>query len=215
MIPTVLFDLDGTLLDTNELILRSFLHALEGHSTQTREELIPHMGMPLVEQLKLFSKLDDVTEIMEKYRAFNFANHDALVVAFPYVKETLAALHGAGVKIGIVTSKIRKTTLMGLVLCGLSEYIDTIVSCDEVENPKPDPEGIRRALRELGAEDGPALMVGDSSFDLEAAKRAGIGAVGVSWSLKGREFLQSYNPDYIIDDIRELLPIIGVTEAKV
>jgi len=216
MIRTALFDLDGTLLDTNELIIRSFLHALDGVNPNghTRDTIIPHMGKPLVDQLKFFSSLEDVSEIMAKYRAFNFDNHDALVTAFPHVQETLEALHGAGVRIGIVTSKIRKTTEMGLRLCGLASYVDTIVTIEDVERAKPDPEGIERALRELGAVGEPAVMVGDSSFDIDAAKRAGVTSVGVSWSLKGREFIAGLQPDYIIDDMRELLPILGVMEAQ-
>jgi pyrophosphatase PpaX len=208
--------LDGTLLNTNELIIRSFLHALEGVSPveHTRESIIPHMGRPLVDQLRFFSDLQDVTELTKRYRAYNFENHDALVTAFPHVQETLAALHGAGVRIGIVTSKIRKTTDMGLRLCGLMPYIGAIVTIDDVGEPKPHPEGVLRALRELDGEGKPAIMVGDSSYDIEAAKRAGVTSVGVSWSLKGRAFMEAQHPHYVIGDMRELLPILGVMEAQ-
>lgn len=215
MIPTVLFDLDGTLLDTNELIIQSFLHTLEGRTSipYTRETLIPHMGRPLIDQLKFFTGLDDVEELTQIYRAYNFSRHDELVTAFPHVRDTLAQLHAAGVKIGIVTVKIRKTTEMGLHLCGLMPYIDSIVTLEEVEKPKPDPEGIYRALKELGAEGTEAIMVGDSHYDIQAGQNANLITVGVGWSLKGREYLQRENPTYIIDDIRELLPIVGVMEA--
>ncbi|TCZ72871.1 pyrophosphatase PpaX [Paenibacillus albiflavus] len=215
MIPTVLFDLDGTILDTNELIIESFLHTLEGRTTvpYTRETLIPHMGKPLVEQLRIFSGQEDVEELVKIYRAYNFSRHDELVKPFPYVQETMAKLHAAGVKIGVVTVKIRQTSEMGLALCGLRPYIDSIVTSDDVTKPKPDPEGIYRALREMGAEGQPAIMVGDSYHDILAGQNANIMTVGVSWSLKGREFLEKQNPTYIIDDIRELLPIVGVMEA--
>jgi pyrophosphatase PpaX len=214
LISTALFDLDGTLLDTNELIIRSFLHTLEGVSPEqhTRETIIPHMGRPLVDQLRFFSGLTDVAALTDKYRTYNIENHDAMVNAFPHVKETLAALHAAGVRIAIVTSKMRNTTEMGLRLCGLAPYVESIVTLEDVEQAKPDPEGIFLALRELGAEGQPAVMVGDSSYDIEAAKRAGT-AVGVSWSLKGREYIERQQPDYVIDDMRELLPIMGIMEA--
>lgn len=215
MISTVLFDLDGTLLDTNELIIQSFMHTLEGRTTQpcTRESIIPHMGKPLTDQLKFFSGQEDVQELVQIYRAYNFSRHDELVTVFPYVRETLAQLHAAGVKIGVVTAKIRKTSEMGLTLCGLMPYISSIVTVEEVSRSKPDPEGIYRALQELGSEGEPAIMVGDSQYDIQAGHNANIMTVAVSWSLKGRDYLLHENPTYIIDDMRELLRIVGVMEA--
>ncbi|MCR8643327.1 pyrophosphatase PpaX [Paenibacillus sp. N1-5-1-14] len=218
MIKAMLFDLDGTVLDTNELIIQSFLHALEGQTPvpYTRELLIPHMGRPLYEQMRYFTEQDEVEEIVKTYRAFNVAKHDELVSAFPHVEETLAALKEAGIRIGIVTSKVRMTTEMGLKLTGLDKYVDTVITVDDVKQPKPHPEGIQSALRNLdfGLEDlSDVIMVGDSHYDIEAGHNAGVQTVAVNWSLKGLTYLQKYNPTYIIDDMRELLPIAGVTEA--
>ncbi|WP_442602054.1 pyrophosphatase PpaX [Paenibacillus sp. KN14-4R] len=216
MIKAMLFDLDGTILDTNELIIRSFLHALEGKTPipYTRELLIPHMGRPLYEQMRYFTEQDEVEEIVSSYRTFNIVNHDDFVTAFPHVEETLAALKEAGVLIGIVTSKVRMTTEMGLKLCGLDKYVDTVITVDDVEQAKPHPEGILLALRNLGLEgETEAVMVGDSHYDIESGQRAGLKTVAVNWSLKGTEYLKKYHPTYIIDDMRELLPIAGVTEA--
>lgn len=215
MISTALFDLDGTLLDTNELIIQSFLHTLEGRTAEpyTREKIVPHMGQPLVDQLRFFSGQENVEELVQIYRKYNFSRHDELVTAFPYVKETLARMHQSGIKIGIVTVKSRQTTEMGLRLCGLTSYIDHVVTVEDVTHPKPDPEGIHLALRELGGVKEEAVMVGDSQYDIQAGKRAGVTTVGVSWSLKGRACLEREKPDYIIDDMRELLSIFGVLEA--
>ncbi|MCD1258503.1 pyrophosphatase PpaX [Paenibacillus athensensis] len=213
MTQIVLFDLDGTIVDTNELIVQSFLHCLDGETAEpvTREFIIPNMGKPLVEQLEQFSGRKDTQSLMEKYRAFNLSNHDSLVREFPHVREVLAELHRRGLKIGIVTSKIRKTTLMGLKLCGLETFVSAIVTVEDVSKPKPDPEGIRLALQELGGTPEEAVMVGDSHYDIEAAQRAGVKAIGVSWSWKGRAYLETFKPDYMIDDMRELLPIVGAT----
>ncbi|PZE19355.1 pyrophosphatase PpaX [Paenibacillus xerothermodurans] len=212
MIHTVLFDLDGTIIDTNELIIQSYLHTFEGLTPEplTREYIIPNMGRPLVEQMRLFSGQDDVDELIKKYRKFNIARHDEFVTGFPQVRETLAELHAAGIKLGVVTSKIRLTTEMGLKFCGMYDYFDTIVTVDDVERPKPDPEGIHKALTQLGTSTDGALMVGDSHYDIEAAHNAGIPCAAVAWSLKGIDYLQQYKPAYIINDIRELLPIVGV-----
>jgi pyrophosphatase PpaX len=213
MITTVLFDLDGTIVDTNELIVQSFLHCLEGETPEpmTRELIIPHIGSPLVQQMITFSGKEEVSDLIAKYRTFNLSKHDELVAEFPHVRSVLAELFAKGIKIGIVTSKIRKTTQMGLKLAGLDTYISSIVTVEDVEKPKPDPEGIFRALKELNSSKEEAIMVGDSDFDIKAAKNAGVGSVGVSWSWKGRAFLEQYHPDHIIDDMRELLPIVGVT----
>lgn len=217
MIHTMLFDLDGTILDTNELIIQSFLHTFEGVTKEpvTRDHIIPNMGRPLVEQMQFFSGRDAVDDLVQKYRKFNIERHDALVKEFPYVPETLERLHAAGIKLGVVTSKVRVTTEMGLKLCGIYDYFGAIVTVDEVERAKPDPEGIRKALKKLGSDAEGALMVGDSHYDLEAASNAGIPSVGVAWSLKGVAYLKQYNPTYIIDDIRELLPIAGVEESSI
>ncbi|MBP1157723.1 MULTISPECIES: pyrophosphatase PpaX [unclassified Paenibacillus] len=212
MIRTILFDLDGTILDTNELIIQSFLHTFEGMGDEplTREHIVPNMGRPLIEQMVYFSGREQVEDLVAKYREFNIGRHDELVTEFPYVYETLALLHAAGVKLGVVTSKIRRTTEMGLRLTGMYDYFGTIVTVEDVEKPKPDPEGIRRALRELRGDASTAIMVGDSHYDIEAAHNAGVQSVAVSWSLKGREYLKRYEPTHIIDDIREILPIAGV-----
>jgi pyrophosphatase PpaX len=210
MITTVLFDLDGTIVDTNELIIRSFLHALAGVTAEplTREAIIPNMGRPLTEQMKLFSGREDVEELVRKYREFNVSRHDELVREFPHVKDTLAELRRRGLRLGVVTSKIRMTTEMGLKLCGLDGFMDTVVTVEDVRKPKPDPEGIRKALQALGAEAGQAVMVGDSHYDIDAARNAGVLSVGVAWSLKGEDYLRQFRPDCIIRDMRELLEVV-------
>lgn len=212
MIRTLLFDLDGTIIDTNELIIQSFLHTFEGLGPEplTREHIVPNMGRPLIEQMVHFSGREQVEDLMVKYREFNIGRHDELVTEFPYVRETLAQLHAAGVKLGVVTSKIRRTTEMGLRLTGMYDFFGTIVTVDDVKKPKPDPEGICKALLDLGADASTAMMVGDSHYDIEAAHNAGIRSVGVSWSLKGIDYLKRYEPTHIIDDIREILPLAGV-----
>lgn len=212
MIQTVLFDLDGTIVDTNELIIQSFLHTFEGITAEpvTREHIVPNMGRPLIEQMMFFSGREQVDDLVQKYRTFNIAHHDELVREFPHVRETLAKLHAAGVKLGVVTSKIRQTTEMGLKLTGLYDYFGTIVTVDDVGKAKPDPEGIHKAVRELGGDLSTALMVGDSHYDIEAAHNAGIPSVAVAWSLKGTEYLKQYKPTHIIQDMRDIVPIVGI-----
>jgi pyrophosphatase PpaX len=209
---TVLFDLDGTLLDTNELIINSFLHTLQNFYPErpfVREEIIARMGEPL---LDIFQEYEadpiKVEEMIAVYREFNIRTHDEIVVAFPHVLEVVKKLDSKGVKLGIVTTKQRITVEMGLQLCDLSPYIQSVVTIQDVENPKPHPEPVLKAMAELGAMAETTLMVGDSFTDIESAKRAGIDSAGVAWSLKGEEYLRTYSPTYILQDMRELLTIL-------
>lgn len=210
-ITTVLFDLDGTIVDTNELIIQSFLHTLEGETEQpyTRERIIPHMGFPLLEQLRFFTGKDQVDELVAKYRKFNLEKHDELVAEFPRVREVLAELARRNIRMGVVTNKMRLTTLMGLKLCGIDSYMETVVTVDDVVRGKPDPESVLKALELMNVVPQEALMVGDSKYDIVAGREAGVKTVGVSWSLKGEDHLREFDPDYIIHDMRDLLEIVG------
>jgi pyrophosphatase PpaX len=125
MLDTILFDLDGTILDTNELIIQSFLHALQVHELDpvSREQIIQQMGKPLKEQIALFSGRDEVEDIVRSYREFNLRKHDEMVTIFPHVKEVFAALQAKGFKLGIVTSKVRLTVGRGLKLFGLEPFL--------------------------------------------------------------------------------------------
>ncbi|WP_199621578.1 pyrophosphatase PpaX [Paenibacillus alkalitolerans] len=214
MIRTVLFDLDGTILDTNELIFRSFEYVWErlDRRDMNRDKLVPYMGGKLDEMFGELTGADEAgVELMIRlYREFNLANHDELVQAFPHVEEVLRELQRAGIRMGVVTTKIRKTSEMGLKLCKLDGYIETIVSLDDVRRPKPDPEPVLQALEKLGAEAATTLMVGDSPGDVLSAKAAGVATAVVGWTLKGREEMNKYEPDYWIGDMRDLLGIAGL-----
>lgn len=212
MINTVLFDLDGTIIDTNELIISTFMHVLGSHFPQqpyTREQIIPHMGMTLEQQMQTFSGRQEVAELVADYRSYNGLHHDAMVREFPRVNEVISTLHQRGIKMGVVTTKIRPTTLRALELFGLKQYMDTIVTVQDVEHPKPHPEPVLTAVKQLGADPSRTLMVGDSAADIQSAKAAGVKAAGVAWSLKGAEVLSQYDPDYILQDMTDLYGMLG------
>lgn len=216
MIDTVLFDLDGTIINTNELIISSFQHVLDKHMSQsfTREQIIPHMGMTLEQQLQIFTGNDDVAEMVVDYRAHNAIHHDNMVKEFPHVKEVIAALHERGIKLGVVTTKIRPSTLKALEMFGLLEYMDTIVTVNDVEHPKPHPEPVLTAIERLKADPQRTLMVGDSAADIQSANAAGVKSVAVAWSLKGVEVLQKYDPDYILNDMTDIYGLLGWEPEK-
>ncbi|RKP49790.1 pyrophosphatase PpaX [Cohnella endophytica] len=211
-ITTVLFDLDGTIIDTNELIIQSFFHALKGVVPEgfSREHIIPSMGQPLSMQLQQFSGREDVASLTEAYREYNHLRHDEMVALFPGVAEVVARLHDAGFKLGIVTTKMRATTIRALELLGLMKYMGTIVSLDDVEHAKPHPEPVAKAIQALGAEPAETLMVGDSSVDIKSAIAAGAVPVGVAWSLKGADNLFEAGAEHMLHEMSDLLALCGI-----
>lgn len=213
-IKAILFDLDGTIMDTNELIIQSFLYALNGIVPHdfNREHIIPSMGLPLSMQMQQFSGREQVEDLVSAYREVNLRLHDEYVQAFPHVKEVLARLHEAGIKIGIVTTKIRLTTERGLRYVGLYDYVEpgAIVTIEDVTRPKPDPEPVQLALQAIGTEPGETLMVGDSVVDIQSAEAAGVVSVGVAWSLKGEQVLKESGARHIIQDMRDLYAFVGL-----
>jgi len=210
-INTILFDLDGTLINTNDLIIESFLHTLNHYypDRYKREDVLPFIGPPLIDT---FKSIDEgrVEEMIARYRKFNHEQHDLLVKEYETVHDTVKALHEKGFKLGIVTTKIRQTVHMGLKLTNLDSFFDVIVTLDDVEHAKPHPEPIFKALSQLNSKPEEAIMVGDNHHDIEAGKNAGTKTAGVSWSLKGVEYIQSYQPDYVLNKMNDLLSIVGV-----
>ncbi|WP_018759066.1 pyrophosphatase PpaX [Paenibacillus terrigena] len=217
MIETVLFDLDGTIIDTNELIIETFLHVLKEHTppTFTREQIIPSMGQTLESQMRLFTGQEDVTPFVDAYRTYNRERHDELVREFPYVLEVIENLHRHGIKLGVVTTKVRETTERALQMFGLFPYLGTVVTILDVEHPKPHPEPVLMAMNQLGANPATTLMVGDSPADIQAANAAGAISVAVGWSLKGEAALRPYEPKHVIHDMRDLYTLVGLEQDGV
>ncbi|OPA76337.1 pyrophosphatase PpaX [Paenibacillus selenitireducens] len=212
MIETILFDLDGTIVDTNELIIETFMHILKDHvpPTFTREHIIPSMGQPLEHQIRQFTGREDVTSFVAAYREYNRERHDELVREFPHVREVIETLHNHGIKLGVVTTKIRETTERALQMFGLYPYMGMIVTVDDVKNPKPHPEPVLMAIEKMGANPATTLMVGDSPADIQSANAAGVASVAVSWSLKGEAALAPYEPKHVIHDMRDLYAFVGL-----
>ncbi|WP_138495340.1 pyrophosphatase PpaX [Paenibacillus pinistramenti] len=211
-IETILFDLDGTIVNTNELIISCFQHVMEkqGQPGYARERIIPFMGQTLEQQLQAFTGAMDVELMVKDYRAYQAIHHDALIREFPHVDEVLGRLHQEGFTLGVVTTKIKASTDRVLDMFGLKKYMSTIVTLEDVEHPKPHPQPVLTAVERLGANPETTLMVGDSPADIQSSLAAGVKAVGVAWSLKGKEKLGEYGPHYILEDMRDLYQLLGM-----
>ena len=180
--PAVLFDLDGTLIDSGAIILASFRHATQ---TVLRRE-IPDAelaalvgGSNIHEQMRSIDAAQ-VDELVRVYREHNEPLHDQLE-AFEGIEHVLAELKREGRRLGIVTAKRRQTVELAFAVLPLERYFDVVVTSDMTERHKPDPEPVRKALERLGVEPGEAAFVGDSPFDVASGKAAGVFTVGVAW----------------------------------
>lgn len=215
----VLFDLDGTLIDTTSAILRSLQHTL-WHFTGEKRDLDSfrqYIGIPLDDAMRVIVP-SDPEAAREVYVRHNLGIHDELVRGFPGAVFTLKTLKENGIRLAVVTSKRRRTAQAGIDLAGLTGLFDAEVFFDDTERHKPDAEPILKALDLLGLWGGKALMVGDSVYDIRAAKNAALAqgsvrvkSAGAAYGPSGREILLQEQPDFIIDKLDELPAICGLS----
>jgi pyrophosphatase PpaX len=178
----VLFDLDGTLIDSGPMILASFRHATRsvlGREIPDRELVASAGGLRLEDQMSAFDP-GRVDELVEAYRAHNTPLHEQLECCAG-MEGALAELKVQGRTLGVVTAKRRMTVELAFRRLGIERWFDVVVTCDDTAAHKPDPEPILLALERLGARPEEAAYVGDSPFDVGAARAAGVFAVAVSW----------------------------------
>ncbi|HVA57910.1 MAG TPA: HAD-IA family hydrolase [Gemmatimonadaceae bacterium] len=214
---TLLFDLDGTLIDSIELIQRSKSYAFEarGLTAPPDREWLNWIGTPLRSMFQRYT--DDETEVerfIAAYREFQLAHHDRLVHAYEGADASLAELRERGHAIGIVTSKSVELSERGLTHVGLRRYVDTIVGFDSTERHKPDPEPVRVALERLGGRADRALFVGDSLHDMHAGNAAGIGTVAALWGPFSRQELAPSAPRFFADRLADLPALVAGLEAS-
>lgn len=206
-ITTLLFDLDGTVLNTVELILESYRHVLDKHLEVDLplEHFRTKLGTPLWDVFgELTDDSNEVDSLVKAYRAHNREHHDEMVHPYAGVSESIQALVDAGLSIGIVTSKTRVVAERGLQVCGLDHLFPVLIGYEDVENHKPHPAPILRALEALRAEPSTAVYVGDAPTDLQAGQRAGTKTGAALWGPFHREELEPHTPDYWLEHPKEI-----------
>lgn len=205
---TILFDLDGTIIDTNELINVSFKHTFAEYNYDfTDEEIMAFNGPPLRDTFINLNK-DLAEEMIETYLKHNHALHEEYIKVFPNVIETLEQLQSKGARLAIVTAKMRKGVDLGLRITGLGKYFQSIITFDDVTNAKPHAEPVLKAMEELGGKKESTIMIGDNYHDILSGQNAGVATAGVAWTAKGRDVLEGYHPTYMLEDMLDLLPIV-------
>lgn len=205
----ILFDLDGTLVDSWDLVVESWRHTMRVHFGEVPpdEVWLETFGQPLRSQFREFVDTDEEVQAMvDTYVEHNLRVHEELIRPFPDVSDTLTALRSRGFRLGIVTSKAARGTARSLAACGLPEaWFDVIVTSDEPVAPKPDPAPVSLALRRLELRPERAAYVGDSVWDMRSGRAAGVRTIAALWGQFSERQLVVEKPDILLDDIRGLL----------
>jgi pyrophosphatase PpaX len=207
---TFLFDLDGTLIDSIDLIFRCYRHTASVHLSISPPDSVwkAGLGTPLREQLRQVCDDPALIEAMvATYREYHHEHHDASVRAYPEVREALTALSARGARLAVVTSKLRSGAERGLRSTGLLDLFSCVVTAEDVARPKPDPEPVRMALARLGADPSLAVFIGDSPHDIKAGRAAGVRTAGVLWGPFCREELAPSGPDHLFETPSQILSL--------
>lgn len=204
----VLFDLDGTVVDTVELIVSSFRHATRTVLGRVLpdDHILAGVGRPLRAQMERLSA-EHAQELYDVYREYNHRRHDELIRGYEGIDEVLRELRAAGRKLGIVTSKSYDTTQMAFRALGLAGHFDAVVTATDTAEHKPSPVPLLLCLERLGAQAARAIYVGDSPFDIQAGAAAGMATAAVAWGVFGREALLVAAPVFWLDEPHELLAL--------
>lgn len=211
MMKTILLDLDGTLIDTTGIIIDTFKIAFEKylpHIKMSDKDYTNLLGQTLWQTFGYYESDEQrIDEIVQFYRKTSNDMIESGLNAFPGAIETLKYLKKKGATVGVVTSKMRKVALYHLELTGLLEHIDGLIGYEDVENHKPDPEPILKALELFKANKETTVYVGDHENDMVAARKAGVSTCAVTYSQRFEEMIKE-QPEFVIDELAHLKDFI-------
>ncbi len=208
-INTVLFDFDGTIMDTNDLILQSWqntFRVLTGHEAEEKT-ILATLGEPLELTLERFFPDVPLQKCLDTYRGWHHDNFVQLIKMFPGMLELLEELRSRGYKMGLVTSRLKYTTMLGVEKYDLGKYFDYILTADDTDKHKPDPAPILITLEKLGSLPEESIMIGDTLLDMGCARNAGVTSVLVDWTIAVSE-KDKTQADHIIKKAEDLLEIL-------
>ncbi len=206
----VLFDLDGTLVDSIGLLVTSMEFAFAGRTRRPPvDEWVAMIGTPLDAMLSHWAEgPEDVLALRARYREFQIANHDAMTTAYPGAVETVRELHASGFPLAIVTSKLEAGARRSLKFVDIEECFTAVVGIDHTERHKPDPEPVLHALTLLGIPTSRAVFIGDSTHDMHAGRGAKVTTAAALWGPYHRAQLESTAPDYWLAQMSDVIPMV-------
>ena len=210
-IHAVLFDLDGTLIDTYDMILASFRHATRTvlGKVVPDETLMRKVGQPLAVQMWDFADGQAMhDELMGVYREHNERVHDELIRVFPGTAPALDRLKEMGAPLGVVTSKRHEAAVRALDCFDLAGYFEFVLGPDDWPEHKPDPGPVLHGCDLLGRAPWECLYVGDSPFDMQAGNGAGCPTAAALWGMFPRATLVAEHPTFLCADIGEVPALI-------
>lgn len=213
--PIILFDLDGTLLNSRPLIDASFIHTFQHYfpgKELTQEELDSFFGPTLEQTFSRYFEGDQLCEAIEYYCEFNKKEHNQYVTLFPEVKETLETLKAKGYLLGIVTNKKRDVLDLGLSFCEISSYFDVTLAGDELEAPKPSPLGLLQACAKCKVGHDNVIYVGDHVNDILTARNIGAYSIAYLYENKRKDELLKMKPSQSIEHMSQLIEIVTSQE---
>ncbi|MCR5481188.1 MAG: HAD-IA family hydrolase [Clostridia bacterium] len=217
-ISAVLFDFDGTLLDSSEMILNSWQHAFRTITGSEGDEamILSSYGEPLEATMKKFFPNEPLHECVEIYRDYQRGRFLDMIKIFPNTIELLENLRKRRLHLAIVTSRITRTTHLALGKFDMEKYFEKVVTCDDTDKHKPDPEPARIALEALGVAADEVVMIGDSIFDMGCGRNAGTTTVLADWDhiVSDEDKKGEYAPDFVISEPLELLKVLDALEAE-
>lgn len=204
----ILFDLDGTLLDSAELIITAFQETCRFHLGLDidRGLILRAWARPIRERFHALAP-DRDEELSQDYLERYVALHDRYARLFPGVPQTLQALSDRGYPMAIVTSKRRATTRAALDAFDLARWCSAVIVDEDTRRHKPDPEPVHAAAGQLGVTAAETLMVGDTPFDVAAGRDAGAATAGALWGAVDADALRAHRPDYMLTQPEDLLTI--------
>lgn len=210
MIRLVILDFDGTLADTQTLIINTMQKVIEKLQlpSRSREQCRAMIGLPL---RQTFSDMIPMTEEMadrchDTYQEIFFAdNRPGVVELFPHVEQTMRALHAAGIRLAIASSRSRPSLLGFVEQFGMGDIVEMVVSANDVTQHKPHPESIETILHSLDVAADETLMVGDAPYDIIMGVRAGVHTCGVSYGNNTAEELKASGAEWVVDDFSDVL----------
>jgi pyrophosphatase PpaX len=202
-ISCIIFDLDGTLTQTNELIFATFNHVTEKYIGRkfTPEEITGMFGPPEQVALEKLVGKEQIRVALDDFYTFYESHHQRMAKMYDGIVDVLEMLKKRGLILAIFTGKGKQSTLISLEMLGIKKYFDLIVTGNDVENHKPSADGIRRVVKQFGLEPEQVIMVGDAVADVRAAQEAGVRIAAVLWDSYGKEKVMAMNVDFMFHTV--------------